>query len=49
MQLTRALSWTDEQLAGQQRLNDQLQEARQAPVEGGPVPEEARRAGTMDD
>ncbi|AEM88871.1 hypothetical protein [Streptomyces violaceusniger] len=49
MQLTHALSWTEEQLAGQKRLQDRLQEARRAPVEGNPVPEEAQRAGTLDD
>ncbi|MFI0813803.1 hypothetical protein [Streptomyces echinatus] len=43
------MAWTSEQKQGQQSLNQRLSGARQAPVQGKPVPEKAKRKGRMDD
>ncbi|WP_432137280.1 hypothetical protein [Streptomyces sp. bgisy154] len=42
------MAWTSEQQKGQQSLNQRLNSARQAPVQGKPVPEKAKRNGQMD-
>ncbi|MFD0437376.1 hypothetical protein [Streptomyces chartreusis] len=43
------MAWTSEQQQGQQDLNQRLNDARSAPIEGREVPEQARRSGSMDD
>ncbi|MER6127485.1 hypothetical protein ABT173_33870 [Streptomyces sp. NPDC001795] len=42
------MAWTSEQQQGQKALNQRLNNARQAPVQGKPVPEKAKRNGQMD-
>jgi hypothetical protein len=42
------MAWTSEQQQGQKSLNQRLNNARQAPVQGRPVPEKAKRNGQMD-
>lgn len=47
MQRTHHLAWTEEQQQTQADLQRRLQEQRQAPAEGRPVPDQARRDGTL--
>ncbi|MET7490542.1 hypothetical protein [Streptomyces sp. NPDC005538] len=41
------MAWTPKQQQGQNALNKRISDARKAPVQGKPVPDKAKRNGSM--